>query len=678
MEQQYLRLFQRLTIAGSLLCIVFFGFAAVEEQLLQDWKIHQQAYKNILITQSDTPEKMERAQNYSIEIRQILLDDFNAVDRCISCHAGIDNPQTTKQPQPHRAHSGNYLKHHPVDKFGCTVCHGGPGRALSTSQPFMQNLDFHEEYPLTPMKYVQYSCGRCHGSLFRSSEQLEGAERLFQGRNIFLREGCLACHNVRGTGGATGLELTNNGAKTTHEYSFAQVHGEHSKISWLREHFVNPQTVSPGSVMPQVLLPAHEMDVLITYTMSLYEPEYPIDYYGFSYVEEVKGHRADLPAERAFDLLCSKCHGENGEGNEFREFERFVPALNNREFLATASDDMLAFTIEHGRGGMYMSPWMEGKGGLRKTEIDALVELIKSRQESAPTFAAVRSAPKDLPFGEVLYRSRCGTCHGLDGEGGIGPSLNSQDFLALASDEFLYTTMVKGRENTAMVSWSFLPANQIAAIIAWIRQWQTVPGIPLSSRSITGDVAEGQALFKSLCVGCHGIHGQGAVGTAILNQDFLRAASDEFILRSITRGRSSSAMRSFDQTFQGMDQLTPEELRNVVAFIRSRESVETSAIYSEVTSGTPTKGMDLYNGLCAGCHGVQGEGKHGPSLNNQEFLNAATNGFLQATIAMGRTGTAMRSWAKGAQGYHELNAEEINDIVSYIRTWQREIIAKTQ
>jgi mono/diheme cytochrome c family protein len=114
-------------------------------------------------------------------------------------------------------------------------------------------------------------------------------------------------------------------------------------------------------------------------------------------------------------------------------------------------------------------------------------------------------------------------------------------------------------------------------------------------------------------------------------------------------------------------------MRDIVAFIRSNEDKNNDAIYTSLTPGIPADGKVRYEGMCAGCHGVNGEGKNAPALNNQEFLAAATDGFLQATIALGRSGTAMRSWAKGAQGYEELNAQQINDIVSYIRTWQKVI-----
>ncbi len=78
----------------------------------------------------------------------------------------------------------------------------------------------------------------------------------------------------RGIGGITSVELTDQGNKTVIEYSFENVTGERTKIQWLREHFIDPQSVAPGSIMPKSYLNEEEMTALITYTMSLYYPEY--------------------------------------------------------------------------------------------------------------------------------------------------------------------------------------------------------------------------------------------------------------------------------------------------------------------------------------------------------------------------------------------------------------------
>ena len=78
---------------------------------------------------------------------------------------------------------------------------------------------------------------------------------------------------------------------------------------------------------------------------------------------------------------------------------------------------------------------------------------------------------------------------------------------------------------------------------------------------------------------------------------------------------------------------------------------------------------DVHSIHCGGCHGTTGNNGWAPSLNNDDFLAAVTDGFLQATIAVGRTSTPMRPYGRGADGVAELSGDQINDIVACIRTW---------
>ena len=87
-------------------------------------------------------------------------------------------------------------------------------------------------------------------------------------------------------------------------------------------------------------------------------------------------------------------------------------------------------------------------------------------------------------------------------------------------------------------------------------------------------------------------------------------------------------------------------------------------------------GRDQFGRYCAACHGPNGLGDReglayfAPSLNNSDFLRAASDGFLLATIARGRSGTPMRPFGVGAGGIAELDGAAINDIVSYVRSWE--------
>ena len=58
------------------------------------------------------------------------------VDRCTSCHLGLENPDFADAPQPFTTHPNLDLyitsaSPHPTDSFGCTSCHAGRGRGTS-------------------------------------------------------------------------------------------------------------------------------------------------------------------------------------------------------------------------------------------------------------------------------------------------------------------------------------------------------------------------------------------------------------------------------------------------------------------------------------------------------------------------------------------------------------------
>ncbi len=69
--------------------------------------------------------------------------------------------------------------------------------------------------------------------------------------------------------------------------------------------------------------------------------------------------------------------------------------------------------------------------------------------------------------------------------------------------------------------------------------------------------------------------------------------------------------------------------------------------------------------------GPQGKGLKAPALNNQEFLSAASNGYLMATMTIGRHGTGMPSWGYGQGVVSDPVGKERQDLVAYLRSWQR-------
>ncbi|WP_318508445.1 c-type cytochrome [Bacillus sp. T3] len=82
-------------------------------------------------------------------------------------------------------------------------------------------------------------------------------------------------------------------------------------------------------------------------------------------------------------------------------------------------------------------------------------------------------------------------------------------------------------------------------------------------------------------------------------------------------------------------------------------------------------GERIYQQQCSACHGDNGKGqgaKEGTALNNQHFLNTYTDKDLFNQVKYGREGSVMPAY--GAN----LSEEDINNVVAYMRNWQKKSI----
>lgn len=76
------------------------------------------------------------------------------------------------------------------------------------------------------------------------------------GQALVKQFGCLGCHRIHGTGGAVGPDLS-------------YVGDVRPDRAWHIKHFKNPQSVSPGSIMPKFPLTDQELNDLASYMLSL-------------------------------------------------------------------------------------------------------------------------------------------------------------------------------------------------------------------------------------------------------------------------------------------------------------------------------------------------------------------------------------------------------------------------
>ncbi len=367
-----------------------------------------------------------------------------------------------------------------------------------------------------------------------------------------------------------------------------------------------------------------------------------------------------------FRGMCLNCHGEGGVGG-------IGNTLNSDTFLSIASDEFLAETIINGRPGTAMASWKH----LPAQAISDLLAYIRSWEAEPASYSDVRRAAGiamfqgDLRTGKILYQANCASCHGNDGEGTIGPRLNSPNILPVVDNEFLHHTIVKGRPGTAMPSWKHLSADAIGSIVTYLRSWNGGAKTLTEEPPGRGDFALGEVHYKISCAACHGTSGEGGVGPQLTNPEFLNAVSDEVLYHWIARGRTGTAMKGFLEEEQGPTQLTPAHIADVIAFLRHTGAQGKPPVHRSGV-GNPHLGRQLYEGTCASCHGLHGEGASGPQLNNSHFLAAASDGFLAATIVLGRNGTPMQSMVHGQSGIGQIDPALVQDVIAYIRMWDVE------
>ncbi len=214
--------------------------------------------------------------------------DVPRYDRCLTCHQGIDRigyeETADGQPMPavFRNHpkltsgataispatgkpvdAGLYLDAngpHPINNFGCTICHGGQGSGTSftyaSHEPndpeekaaWEKEHDWHKihhwDEPMLPSRFMESSCLKCHHMV--TDLKQDQAPKLLAGYQRIVKYGCTGCHTIGGEG-SFGPDLTDNrpvGPNLSHI-------GSKTSKDWTLRWIKNPHAFRPDSRMPR-------------------------------------------------------------------------------------------------------------------------------------------------------------------------------------------------------------------------------------------------------------------------------------------------------------------------------------------------------------------------------------------------------------------------------------------
>jgi mono/diheme cytochrome c family protein len=176
---------------------------------------------------------------------------------------------------------------------------------------------------------------------------------------------CLGCHQLRGTGGKIGPDLTGLRTRRSPGFVYAMI--------------TDPQRTVPGTIMPRVPLPAGAAEQLASYLVQGTGPAVP----------ESPRSTAPAPAAAAppadgaslYGRYCAACHGPDGRGDgpNAENLPVRPAALAAAAAMSGRPDDALFDTIFAGGLVMNRSNFMPPFGRtLAPVQIRALVRHIRA------------------------------------------------------------------------------------------------------------------------------------------------------------------------------------------------------------------------------------------------------------------------------------------------------------
>jgi predicted CXXCH cytochrome family protein len=377
---------RKLFIWGNVLLLVVFVAAMVQDlagpYFPKRWANTQLKYRKMQADAEADEAARKTIEKRPVEIKQILVKPLELVDRCTSCHQGMDSLatptlQNTFTENPFKSHPGDFLKNHPPEKFGCVSCHGGQGLATTfngaghTPKDEAQKAEWHKKHswepaehwdrPMLAPPYIQASCAKCHGN----HATLSGAEVVSKGKELMAKHGCFGCHQWKGFGGPISVDLaeeTANKPLGRIDFSHAGLNKEdRTLLNWIRLHFVmDPWKLTPGDpeakhnrepIAPSGMvnytepslahpnagpeLSEDDATALTAYILSAQEQKMPHNYYVPGPKDpkftDLRFNSRREAGKWVFDRYgCAGCHGLNAKGgrkNFNYQGDGYIPTL---------------------------------------------------------------------------------------------------------------------------------------------------------------------------------------------------------------------------------------------------------------------------------------------------------------------------------------------------------------
>jgi len=387
----------------------------------REWKGLQKKFYRMELEKAKDEREREFVKSRKVEIKQVSLDGFKRVDRCMTCHLGAEDSRFAEAGEPFKTHPNP--DQHPFAKFGCAVCHGGDGRATTAKRAHGNPQDWEiqaELAPMLPIKYIQASCSKCH-----VDEELPGMPRLTLGKKLFDDKGCFNCHKVNGVG------KRNIGPDLSHEGVYDRA--GYRSPDWIFRHFKDPALLAPDTEMPNFRLSDDEANAL-TLLMLSYTGEEISGYLSSRKAGEAKqvairdykaGLKRPEPSGGAglyTEIRCAACHKIKGKGGIVAAS---LTDVGNRR--------MELWLIEHFKSPRGVVPYsLMPDFRLSEEEVEELTEYMLTLRTGGEKVIALKAAEEgevekgSVPGEDVYRRKECALCHSLNGAGmPVGPDLSN-------------------------------------------------------------------------------------------------------------------------------------------------------------------------------------------------------------------------------------------------------------
>ncbi len=248
------------------------GVAAIMYDTGPDWKYYQSEFRTIVA------ERVANADPATLPagIQQIWVEKLDRVDRCTTCHLGVTWKELEDVEQPWTTHPmPEIFDDHRLEEFGCTVCHGGQGFALTEydahgfvehwEKPLLSDIAASEYDPRNPPPLQEIQCNYCH----RYERSTKGMPYINRAKEFVRVKGCKICHRINGEGGKLGPDLTHVGDRHAESFDFSNLVSDQMTVfNWHIKHFGSPTTIVPGSIMPEMNFSSSDSQALAMLVMS--------------------------------------------------------------------------------------------------------------------------------------------------------------------------------------------------------------------------------------------------------------------------------------------------------------------------------------------------------------------------------------------------------------------------